>query len=219
MLIISCDVPKSLSSLLPPHIVTSPADTLPRAVAAHPDMLLHAAPKKIIASPSAYSYIKNSICGNTDLKPCYPLDIAYNCFYINKTLICKKEYTDSIILDYYTRIGFDIIGVKQGYTACSTLKISDSAVITADRGIYDAVLHAGGKALLIASGHITLKGYSEGFIGGAGGIIKKGVVALFGNIESHPDCKKMTQFAKDNKTELISLSDMPLSDFGGITRL
>ncbi len=73
--------------------------------------------------------------------------------------------------------------------------------------------------LKITPGYVNLEGYEYGFLGGACGMIGKGKLAFTGSIQNHPDYSDMKSFCDQKKVELISLTDGPLLDIGGILPL
>ena len=93
------------------------------------------------------------------------------------------------------------------------------AVVTADSGIYLAAKSHSIDSLLISQGGVGIEKYGYGFIGGASGKLCKGKTAVFGNILSHPDGKKILAFANAHGEEIISLGEAPLFDYGGIVRI
>jgi hypothetical protein len=95
------------------------------------------------------------------------------------------------------------------------LKLDEENAITADEGIYRALREISVNALLIKPGHISLPPYSYGFIGGASGVDTDKVFFL-GDFSSHPDKEKMQDFIENLGMKIISLSDEPLMDLGGL---
>jgi hypothetical protein len=92
--------------------------------------------------------------------------------------------------------------------------VDEKSIITADRGIYHSVTSAGMDALLINPGHIVLKGFDYGFIGGAAFKISKHKLAFTGLLELHPDKDKILKFLADRKIEPIYLTKQPIFDIG-----
>ncbi len=106
--------------------------------------------------------------------------------------------------------------VRQRYTKCSVAIVCDRAVITADVGIEKVCRSAGIDVLLIRSGSIVLDGYAYGFIGGCCGLLAPDCLAFSGRIERHPDYPDMRDFARSYGVSLLSLTEEPLYDVGGI---
>ena len=145
----------------------------------------------------------------------YPENIQLNCLFLNNTLYGKLDFVDDTVLEYCKKNGIKTVSVNQGYTRCSSLQISENAVITADKSIEKALKNNGVEVLLINEGHIELKGYNYGFIGGAG-FYDNGIVYFFGNIKNHTDYDKIKEFVERNNSNIeIVCQDMPISDIGG----
>ncbi len=145
----------------------------------------------------------------------YPENILLNCLYLNNILYGKLDSVDDTVLDYCKANGIKTVNVNQGYARCSSLQISENAVITADRSIEKALNNNGADVLLITEGNIELKGYDYGFIGGTG-FYDSGIVYFFGNIKKHPDYDKIKEFIRYNNSIIeIICQDMPIIDIGG----
>ena len=160
----------------------------------------------------------NFIEGNSVLDKEYPLDIAYNCALVGNNLFCNKKYTDKVVLDYCKKNDIKIINIKQGYAKCSICIVSDNAIITTDKNILNAAIKNSVDVLLIENKGIYLKGYNEGFIGGATGLLEKDLLAVNGNIELHNDSKRIKAFCAKYGVKVISLSNGPIYDIGTIIR-
>ena len=145
----------------------------------------------------------------------YPENILLNCLYLNNTLYGKLAHIDDTVIKYCRENDIKLVNVNQGYTKCSSLIVSDNAVVTADKSIEKALKSNGAEVLLISPGSIELKGYDHGFIGGAG-FYDNGSVYFFGNIKKHPDYDKIREFiiTYNSKIEILC-QDMPLTDIGG----
>lgn len=161
----------------------------------------------------------NIIKGKSNLKPEYPFDIAYNAAVVGKYIFCNEKYTDKGIIEYCKKNGIKILNVKQGYAKCSICIVSDNAIITADKCIYNAAKENKIDVLLIDNKGIILNGYDEGFIGGATGLIEKDLLAVNGNIELHKSRDEIKSFCRKYGVNIISLSDEPITDIGSIIRI
>lgn len=150
----------------------------------------------------------------------YPQNILLNFLYFKNCLFGKEKYIDNSLKEYCDKNNIEIINVNQGYCRCSTLVVSDNAVITADSSIEKALKNSGAEVLKISSGYINLDGFDYGFIGGASGKIGKNTIVFFGNIKSHPDYKIIELFCKKHNQQIISLcADYSLTDIGGIVKI
>ena len=145
----------------------------------------------------------------------YPFDILLNAARVGDKLFCKAPYTSKSLLCAMKEIDVFPIDVKQGYAKCSTLIISENAIVTADASIARTAEKNGIKVLLISEKGVVLNGYEYGFIGGASG--NDGEHIFFcGDLMSHPCGKEIESFCRENGKEPISLSNDPLYDVGTI---
>ena len=147
----------------------------------------------------------------------YPDNVRLSAVKLGKKLICRTRSLDSKVKEFCNRNSYDLIHVNQGYAKCSCAVISDNAIITADKGIYQALSKTDIEVLLIGEGHIDLCGTEYGFIGGASGYDRDNNTVYFcGNIEAHPDYPDIKSFCDKHQTAIISLTDDRLTDIGGI---
>lgn len=137
------------------------------------------------------------------------------CILDGKVFACPKT-TDPLLLTTLQSSGKRCLTVRQRYTKCSMAVVSAHAVITADTTIEKACCHTGIDVLKISPGHIALDGYAYGFIGGCCGLLSPDCLAFSGRIEQHPDYQAMKAFARNHGVSLLSLTDDPLYDIGGI---
>ncbi len=216
------DIPKpmedTLSSLGYRILRLPPDDSLPAPVNCHPDMLMAELPSgKLVISRSYFD--KNEAIlsdyrsffefSDDTLGKTYPEDVKLNALKTGNTLFCGKTASKTLTEQYGK-----VVTVKQGYTHCAACKIG-KGVVTADPSLCKALIAEGIDTLLISSGHIILKPYNTGFIGGASLMLKDTLTVFFGKVEAHPDYKKIRDFAHKHGADILSLSDEPLSDFGG----
>lgn len=147
----------------------------------------------------------------------YPSNVALNVAVVGKRLIGRIKSVDVKITSYCKKQGFEIINVNQGYANCSCAVVSDNAIITADKGIYNTLKDAHIDVLLIGQGNIALEGAEYGFIGGASGYDPINKILYFcGNIDAHPDSKSMKSFCDKYTVKIVGLSSGQLTDIGGI---
>ena len=112
-----------------------------------------------------------------------------------------------------------LVPVNQGYTRCAAAVVDDHSIITADAGVSRAAKNAGMDVLDIAPGHIELKGYDHGFIGGASFKINNNVVAFTGKLDGHPDEGRIYDFLAGHGQKALILTDRPIFDIGGAIAL
>ncbi|MDR1630549.1 MAG: hypothetical protein LBS36_10125 [Oscillospiraceae bacterium] len=221
---ISDEIKQNFLSLNIGVYFVTPCERIQAPVASHADMLAHHAGETLIfleqsqndlfgalqATGFQPKYIEESLHKN------YPHDIALNICVVGKNILCNKNHAGREVLNHYKQAGFQILHVNQGYAKCSCLLLNENALITDDESIAFACRNAGIDALLIKKGDVRLKGYPYGFIGGAGGLIAPGRLCLFGNEQFHIDCARIRAFANKHNTQLINLSEYPLTDYGGM---
>ncbi len=199
------------------------------SIASHTDILTFYIDKTLFLSekyteeqPKLYSLLcselKNvSIRTTTEYqKENYPSDAIFNGLIMGKRLFCKRNTFSREVIDFAEARGYKIINTKQGYPACTVLKISENAAITADRGMARALSENGITVTLIENGGIYLPPYEYGFIGGAGALFKD-VVYFLGDIENHPSAKIIIDAIERSEKKPVSLSGEKLSDLGGIS--
>ncbi|MGN0452933.1 MAG: DUF6873 family GME fold protein [Ruminococcus sp.] len=148
----------------------------------------------------------------------YPGNVLLNAVFIRNKLFCKVSAISKRVCDYCNAMGIELINVNQGYTKCSTLIVSDNAVITADETIYKAMSENRVRCLKIRAGYIKLQDADYGFIGGASGRVGDKIL-FFGDISKHPDCADIIGFIKSENAQYFVLSDEPLTDIGGLVEL
>lgn len=151
----------------------------------------------------------NELSGN------YPYNVSLNSALVGNHLICREKSTPDDIKNYCKQKGIKLINVNQGYAKCSTLVVNDNAVITADKGIYNKACDIGIKALQIREGHIRLSGDKYGFIGGSSMRVGD-MIFFFGDINTHPDNRIITEFIEREGLKPVSLiNNAMLNDVGG----
>lgn len=185
----------------------------------HPDMLYFKMPSGRILVTDKHNAVHNL---DTFLNPTrskteqganYPQDCVLNCFLTKKHLVCGS-YVAEEILEECNKLSIGIIRVKQGYAACSTVKVTSEAFITADSGIYSALITNGYDALLVSNEGIKLNGYSNGFIGGCA-LAAEEKVYFTGNIKKHINYYEIQSFCKKHGKDTVSLCNDDLYDYGG----
>ena len=221
-----------LQSILPlPLIETEESDTY-YPVNLHPDLQFHRICDTLIASSSVSDQIIDQIRGISDINivktnsrigKTYPDNISLCAFSDHSILIHRIDRTDPGILSLAKDNDLRILHVKQGYSACTTLCVDD-LYITNDRITEKSLINNGFPVLYLESGGIRLPSFDTGFIGGSMKYIEYGnrtFLLAFGNFDSYVFSGKIREFLKRNGRyhEIVSLSDEPLQDFGGIITL
>ena len=203
---------------------------LSKAICSHPDTLIFCKDGRLITSadycdeaPWIFSDLREyapelKISFSADsLGEKYPSDCLFNALTVKNKLFAKTDSLCSMVIDFAKEQGYDICHVKQGYPACSVLAFGNNA-ITADKGLGKLMENAGISVTYITPGGISLPPHEYGFIGGASGVVGRKIY-FFGNILNHPDGEIICRTIHDAGYTPISLSDEPLTDFGGIISL
>lgn len=221
-MLVCADIPElreALSFLGQECVFIAKNTILPEPVANHADMLCFAADEK-----TGFSYDISLIetlnkQGREYRLPAeplggkYPYDVRLNCLRLEKRLVANTKYCSKDIIKEAQSRGFEIIHVNQGYARCSTLAVTENAVITADNGIAAALASVGVEVLKIEPGHISIPEYEYGFIGGAG--FRAGSTVLFyGDPGYHPDGQHIRDFISAHGLEILCSGNHELIDFG-----
>ena len=201
---------------LPPDIQIS------EPIADHPDSLICVFDGKLyvhseyaIVSQNELSYICKRCALELIAVECergdvYPLDCGFNALTIpdRHTLIGRKKSLAEPLRELCTA------DTKQGYAGCTSL-YAGGHIITADPSIERTSLACDIPVYKISGKDISLPGYREGFIGGAGGAFDN-TVCLFGSADFSESARKVSVFCHNMGLTLVSLEDGPLTDRGGI---
>ena len=211
------------------HTVRLPRHpNLGEAVASHTDMLLTRLGDELISTaeyceryPYIFTDLSQMLLGyrlsftSDELQARYPDDAKLNLLVMGKYLFAKLDTVSQYALDAARRLGLTAVPVKQGYPACTVLKLSDKVAVTADCGMAAALSSVGIRVVKIEDGHISLPPYDFGFIGGCAGVFQNTVYFL-GDIEAHPSYGLIKDAADSLGMDIVSLSHEPLRDLGGI---
>lgn len=145
----------------------------------------------------------------------YPGDAILNMLVLGQRLYAKSDTASRGVLELAKDLGLQIRHTKQGYPACTTLKLNDEAVLTADRGLAKIFTEDGIRVTLIEDGGIDLPPYPYGFIGGCAGVYG-GKVYFNGDINLHPSAPAICEAIEREGMEIVCLSKDKLRDIGGI---
>lgn len=148
----------------------------------------------------------------------YPHDSLLNVAVFGNTVVLNEKTASKQLQNYLHNNNFNIIDVKQGYSKCSVLPISQNAAITTDEIICKKLNENNIDCLKITPNGIKLDGYDYGFIGGCGGLIGENELYFFGDITAHTDYNKIANFLKQHNISYKCASG-PLQDFGSLILL
>ena len=228
--IVSCELPekclKELTARGFEPISMPRYGRLQYGVSAHPDMLLFLLGDICITTSEYYGIARESFEKIKSLgytlrltdeipSPEYPKDILFNSLLLGGTLYGNERGMSCELVSLARERGIDIVNVRQGYTKCSVLKVSENAIVTADKGIAKVASARGDDVLLISAGHIRLDGYDTGFIGGCAGETEDAVY-FCGDLFCHPDGARIAEFCKNHEKECVSLGNNELFDAGSL---
>lgn len=221
------DVKSALASAKIAVIPIEPNENLPRGIASHADLqLLHLGNKTILTSScsektkemlEAFSFELQEIEHKAGKN--YPDDCRLNALFLGKQVLMNPNTADPKILHFLENNNYNLIAVKQGYTKCSVLAISEDGIITADPGIAKIVKDYGIEVLQIRDDKIRLEGYENGFIGGCGGMIEKRILGTSGDLRSISDYENIKDFLRNRNIYAENLGGKELWDIGGILPL
>lgn len=211
-------------------VTLPPFSRLSEAVASHPDMLIARLGNEYISyadysEEASYVFSDLSLLlrgtgarftlTSDEVFPSYPRDVGLNALLMGKKLFCRRASASESLVLRAQALGIEVVDTKQGYPACTVLKLSDTAAITADRGMARVLGENGIRVTLIGEGHISLPPYEYGFIGGAGEA-HEGKLYLFGDPTTHPDGEIIVSSAESEGLRVVPLSSGVLTDLGGI---
>ncbi len=208
-------------------IPVEPNEILPKGIASHADLqLLHLGGKTVLTSVcSENTKDMLNVLGfeheetEKTAGDIYPQDCLLNMTFLGKNAILNPNTVDPKILQFLEDNNYDMIAVKQGYTKCAILGICEDAIITADHGIAEIARDYEIEALEIRDDKICLEGYANGFIGGCGGMIEKGILGTSGDLRSIQDYNNIKDFLRNRNIYAENLGGKELLDIGGILPL
>ena len=214
--------------IIPLYLKAHPA--LSPAISSHTDILLFSDGKRLITTNKIYRENREVfdtlskdiptltlLLTDDALGSEYPSDVAFCALLSGNKLFLRTESASAELLSYAEERGLDIINVRQGYTACTSLSFGNAA-ITADSGMARALEAAGLRVTRIReSEKISLPPHANGFIGGSSGVLGKTVYFL-GNLDAHPDADIIKEAIEAEGYAWRSLSPAAdrLFDLGGI---
>lgn len=202
-------------------------DRLAIPVRSHADMLLLPIGNTLFTSREYYENARSIFCEleelgyeviacDVNMESEYPHDVAFDALVLKNAIIARLDSLPDEVKTYSADMGISLIGSKQGYAKCSAVRVSESAIITADKNIAKEAEAAGADVLRVSpDGSIRLEGYDLGFIGGSSGVFED-TVYFTGSLSHHPDKERIEEFCKAHGKKIIPLSKEPLCDVGGI---
>ena len=150
------------------------------------------------------------------IRPEYPYDAGLNICIAGDKLIYNPKSADPKII---SRLNGTKLCCRQGYTKCSVVPVTESAIITDDVSIASASEKSGLAVLLVSKGDVILPGREYGFIGGCCGLIAPDTMLFNGSLASHKDSEKIRAFLSSFGVRAEEAGDFQLTDIGSILPL
>lgn len=199
---------------------------LPEPIFSHPDMLCHPLGGRDVLVARGNDNLREKLRregflpAETRERLCgvYPEDILLNAARIGD-LCFGSQKCEEKLQRVCREKNIRFIPVRQGYAKCSTVVVSQRAILTADPSIAKAAEACGVDVLRVRAGYVELPGYSYGFLGGACGKLSQDVLAFAGDLSQHPDSDAITAFLRNYHIAPLSLYGGALMDIGGILPL
>lgn len=192
------------------------------SISGHPDIFMCQIENQLIVAPNTPGYLTsilksneiNFLFGEKYLSNSYPSTSFYNALVSGNFLIHNLKYTDVTIVEKIEKR--EIINIKQSYTRCNLIEISENVFITSDKEIFKKINRLQGCAILyIDPVQISLPGHSYGFFGGCCGVYNNKLFIL-GSLDYLKEKIALIEFTNQFDVEIIELSDNQLFDGGGI---
>ena len=213
------DIVEKMQSLGFQCIGVIPSDCVSPPICCHTDVLY----KKLESDAIIVSACQNGnfqllerlgykITVNDKLKPGYKTECYLNYIFNNKYLIYNPKTAAKPPEEFLENI--NEITVKQGYTGCSTITVTEQAYITDDEGIYRTLKANNLDCLLIPKGDILLKGYDYGFIGGASVKLNEKEILFFGDFTDKNIKLSVQKFLNKYNVTALFIKNKKLTDIG-----
>ena len=145
--------------------------------------------------------------------PVYPGDAFLCALSAGGKVFHNTKFTDRTLK---SRLADRLVHVAQGYAKCAVCLLTESAAMSADRGMISALRACGMDVLEISRGFIGLEGFAEGFIGGAAFKIAPDILAFTGTLERCAGRREIEAFLQKHGIHPVYLTDRPLFDLGSV---
>ena len=204
-----------------------PSPRLGTAVSGHPDMLISRIGGEMITTADycelagaeiseIFDALHEKFHFTADIHEAeYPKDGIFNALVMGKRLFARLDSLSEYLKAIAEQKGYELINTKQGYPACTALRLSDEAVITADEGMARVLSEHGIRVYKISPGGISLPPHEYGFIGGAASV-HGGTVYFLGDAREHPSYPEIEAALRSEGLNAVMLGDGALLDLGGI---
>lgn len=191
------------------------------SISCHPDIFIYQDKEHLIIAPNAPQPLFKELeklniayqIGNAPIGELLHDSCFYNCIATDSHLFHRQGFTDNIILRFNQQKKF--VALPQSYTRCSMFALDSEHFITSDEGINKALQKNGFHSFSFSPEEIKIAVHRNGFLGGTCGRLDNKILFL-GNPLAHPDGTRLCQFIEKNGLEVVSLSNGPLYDGGGL---
>ncbi len=187
-------------------------------VAHHTDLSVFSFGDTVVCAPFIFGFLSEKlegtevICGEKPFSP-YPDEVMYNAVLVGRKLFCNVKHTSAAVLCEAEKRGIKPVSVPQGYTKCSTIPVTDGAVITSDISVARAAEKEGLDVLHVSNRGVLLSGFDCGFIGGTA--VNTGDEIVFtGDLSTVPDGVRISDFIESYGKKTVSFPGEPLLDIG-----
>lgn len=201
-------------------IETTPNPNLDPRIDDHPDLSLFKLDEKtLVVDREVFPYYEEKLKGFSLIKgeavsKKYPKDALYNIVRF-KNFYIHNDFTEKNIKKYFEENKIGHLKVKQGYTRCSLIPLSN-LLITSDYGIYKA-LKDEIDIRLVANDKVELDGFDQGFLGGTCGLIGNKLI-FTGDIRKHKAYTDIKEICQSQNIEII-IPNSKLIDLGSIIEI
>lgn len=194
-------------------------DAVYESIRGHSDIVACPVGKYLIVEPTTYTSLmrqgaSNIKKGTQTIGSQYPQTCHYNALITETDFIHCMKYTDSIIVKAANK--HRRIPVKQGYTRCTTVALTNHVFLTSDPGIHQMLIQEKRISHFVEGGSIRLSSQHHGFIGGTCGVDLNNGVWFYGSLKYHPFGDALREVIDSLGLKCIELMDAPLCDIGGI---
>ncbi len=191
------------------------------AVSGHPDLFFCQVDDLWVVAPNTPEKYKKLFekekikvqTGKNAVGKTYPQTARYNAVLTDQYLIHHQKHTDDNIKHLIA--GKTVIHVKQAYTRCNLLPLSQEKFITSDEGIYKTLLKSGLETYYFSPRGILLPGFRNGFLGGCCGVFENRVF-ITGQLNFYAEGNKLRKLLQKLNYEIVELYAGPLFDGGSL---
>jgi hypothetical protein len=200
-------------------VLLRPQPGVYKSIASHPDIFFCVGPNCLYISPALSEELINKLRavhffkGSAPPLNNYPASARYNAVMAHGVFIHNLKATDPALL--LAAQDMEQIHVKQAYTRCNLICLSNSHFITSDKGIEKTLLSYGKRVCYISPRQVSLSGHPHGFIGGACGMLGQ-TLYVCGGLSHLNEAEELKQFLTACDWGFVELYKGPPSDVGSV---